>query len=353
VRGWVFVGASWFGGDFTGPSQSSQDGETNLVGTSQVSEDGETRSIPTDKDLTLGGCLAIPRLSPTVDGCEGLTKEQYKHQAQLAWKTLQGLTGRVAKESWPNRPVFAREFVGKNLRWYNCSLDLRNMAKVVSDDGSWLCDAVVSTFTALTSYASIHARCPDGPYKSVCVPCHVLKRERDDLEKVTCRTLRHLLPTADYLFAPVPMPGHFTLIHCDLRAKPRRLMYYYDTLLHERGKAVVSGALAENAAALVSVLDRHGLPTSLKDDWEQILVPHVPQVGGAKELDPPSCPRQVDGSSCGLFVMALVECLVSGRHPKVIANYEGMYNYRKHVVWMLMHWHVHGVWPGYVADWCA
>jgi hypothetical protein len=343
VLGSVFVGAI-FGGDFTGPSQGDQ-----------------TESIPVERQVDLGACLRFPSYWPTKDGCEGLSKEKYMHEAELAWTTLVDLVDGCGVDCRHQRVAFSRQFGDPNLRWYGCQLTLHSMSRVVSDM-QWVDEEVVSTMTGLVSYASIHARRTDGSCRFACVPCQVLTRERDSPVAgwLVCNTLKRLLPKVDSVFVPVSLGTHFTLIHCHVTGP--RLMSYYDTLCFKTNEETVLATFRKNAKALVSVLFRHGLCTVF-NDWQLEVVPHFPVVHlPPKWVEDPSkwpvdknplaCPVQDDYYNCGPLVIAIVECLVSGKRPGAINDYKPHDNYRKHMVWMLMHWHVNGAWPGYVADWC-
>jgi hypothetical protein len=299
----------------------------------------------TERTAPLGACRNIPCLTPTVTGCAGLTKEQYHAEVRLVWGELEGLL-----RAWPMgeyRAVFARKFDDERLRWYNCFLTMNDLDTVVARRGE-VCEAVVSCMAGLLSCATIHARRSDGSYKFACVPCKVLRRARDRV-CLDCETMTALLREADIVFAPVSLGSRFILIHCD---KVKHTLSCFDPCPIEDSEDAekIWETFEANARALVFVFGCHGMATTFAD-WEMRLLPNVVV---EDVVAPLTCTRpHVDAHDSGMYVVATMECLVCGKDPSAIHTYMPMYNYRKHVMWLLMHWHLHGVWPGYVGEWWA
>jgi hypothetical protein len=310
-------------------------------------------SSHSERSAPLGACRNIPCLTPTLAGCEGLTKERYQAEVQLVWGDLEGLLRDCPTGDYC--AVFSRRFDDARLRWYNCFLTMNELGNVVTKRAQ-VGEAVVNCAVGLSSYASIHARRSDGSQKFACVPCSVLRRARDSLSW-NCETLRALLPKADIVFAPVSLSGRFTLLRCD---KVKRILSYFDPspIEDEEDADNMWETFTSNARALLFALGCHGMPTTFAE-WQMRLLPCYVEVSEDAEaaVAPPNCPLPATHDDSAMYVIATVERLVCGQHPIAIREdppgYPSMYNYRKHVMWLLMHWHLHGVWPGYVGDWCA
>jgi Ulp1 protease family, C-terminal catalytic domain len=300
----------------------------------------------------------VPLMVPTSSGCEGLTIEQYKNGVDAVWEGLQRVVAQHGVlESLLDVPlVFQRCSPTIGEEWYNLELSVRSVSRVL-DERAWVDELVVVCGVALACAASFHARREDGSLKFTCIPIATLdtyKQFKDGgrpkLPRIT-ESLVDRLHEVDGLFVPIPLPNHFTLMYCDIK---RKSMLYFDTLCDDVYDPKVEKACDVYKGIIVAMLDQYKVALPIHD-WDVRVVSKVVEVNtiGPRptKWDLITCPDQTDAYNCGMYVIAITECIVSGESPGFANRYD-MDKYRKHLMWVFTMWHRHKVWPGFMSSWC-
>jgi hypothetical protein len=289
------------------------------------------------------------RAFPAVPASESVPLGRWREETSLIWVDLQN-----AVEAQPNNTIVFKSAKEED-EHVSLYLSLHSIQFVLRP-GAWVDDLFVDQALRLVTNAHPRTRLEGGACKFACIPYFTLEMFRTQGQMNTSTALSHDLRSARHVFCALHTPGHWSLVYVDLTGHK---MHLFDTLAHTVPSLLNSmRVFGEASLQVAAVLRHHGVDVA-NDDWSCGVVQTTclkgvrvvrrgPRMDVSKEF---TCPTQLDSYNCSMYVCAIAECLAWGKDPLLVSSMD-MDTYRKHLVWMMWHWHTHHMVPGWVSGFC-
>ena len=255
------------------------------------------------------------------------TYKTFQDNLEMVWKDVT----RTYPNHYANDVAFRLHFDGRPL-----DLTLRTLHRLI-DTSAWLDSDLVATYIQMVAHDESMAT---KEHDTVFLNSHIYSAIRDEEHTPYLRDAsKKRLVSAKNIVVLIHENHHFKIAHV---SKGVKYIYVYDsmTLGCVEKKEEITASIRRT---IVIALHKYCGMARDEDVWRVRVAKPV----GVDDIWSPhashaSCPQQPhdDGVSCGIFAMAIAECLMRGRDLFVIKNLDPI-KFRKQVLWQLWYWQKH------------
>jgi len=251
----------------------------------------------------------------------------FKDNLEMVWKDIK----RTYSDHDAADVAFRLHFDGRPL-----DITMRTLHRLL-DTSAWLDSDVVAAYIQMVAHDRSMA---SNDHETVFLNSHIYSAIRDEEHTPHLRDVsKQRLANAKNIVVLIHENHHFKIAHVSTGFK---FIYVYDSMtLGYVGKK--EEITANIRRTIVMALHKYCNMARDEDTWRVRVAKPV----GADDIWSPhasctSCPQQPqdDGVSCGIFAMAIAECLLRGRDLIAIRNLEPI-KFRKQVLWQLWYWQKH------------
>ena len=215
-------------------------------------------------------------------------------------------------------------------------ITIRTIHRLV-DTRAWLDSDIVGAYIQMVA---LDKSMMYNDHGTVFLNSHIYSAIRDEERTPYLRDVsRQRLSGAKNIIVLIHENHHFKIAHVSTGSK---YIYVYDSMtlgcLDKKEEI-----MASIRRTIVMALHKYCKVASDEDMWRvRVAKPVGADDIWSNQASYTSCPQQPqdDGVSCGIFAMAIAECLLRGRDLIAIRNLQPV-KFRKQVLWQLWYWQKH------------